>query len=487
MADHNCASDGPCPVPPHPDKLKSIPESRDTPLRRRVSIDEGATRPFGLNDGVLFPPPRPFEGSRRQAAEPQPPLRGPLNVLVVLTSFKKMAIRSGAAEYFRDLFFSKNKITTGSVTEYYEEVSGGLVSITGDIFGPYELPETASYYCQDGYGFLNKAANMAPDNPNTQTMAGHALDALLEDKPDIDLRPYDNQNRAKGTVDAFIVVHAGRGGEEKKGVPERDIWSIKWVLKERQFVGKSNTGVYGFLTLPDDARTGVSAHEIGHLVFQWPDLYGTNPERGVGNWCLMSRGSWNKIEGSMPGDVPCHPSAWLKAQQGWVEVRKAKGSLKVLLNEVKATAKGTKTLPAANPKGVGGVYRLWSNGDEFSNEFFLIENRMRYGFDRSLGGEGLLIWHVQDNRDAQNPNRFKLVLLNADYQATGMPVSHEKYKDGPGTPFPGVKGNRSFTAKSTPNSRAYNGEDTFVSLTNISDAGQTMRVDLNVQSAKANL
>jgi hypothetical protein len=53
------------------------------------------------------------------------------------------------------------------------------------------------------------------------------------------------------------------------------------------------------------------------------------------------------------GDVPCHPSAWLKAQQRWVEVRKAEGSLKVLLNDIKGKGKGGKATP--NVKGFSGV------------------------------------------------------------------------------------------------------------------------------------
>jgi immune inhibitor A len=78
--------------------------------------------------------------------------------------------------------------------------------------------------------------------------------------------------------------------------------------------------IYGFLTIPEDAKIGVSAHEIGHLgkdlfhqkgwvsnrtVFGWPDLYDTdNTSWGVGDWCLMSYGNWGQ-----GGDRPVHPGA----------------------------------------------------------------------------------------------------------------------------------------------------------------------------------
>lgn len=326
-----------------------------------------------------------------------------ISVLIVLTSYKDQAIRQDAAKYFNDLFFSKGKIKTGSVTEYYEEVSGGLVSITGKIFGPYDLPETAHYYARDGWGSRKLAADddksLDPNNPNVRTMAGHALDELLKNQPNIDLKEFDNKGRAKGTVDAFIVVHAGSGGEKDKSNPERDIWSVKWELKKQRVVGKSKTKVYGFLTIPEDATIGVAVHEIGHLVFGWPDLYDTNEiSRGVGNWCVMSGGNWGYIkdtdnENTEEGTVPCHPSAWCKVQQGWVDVRVSKGTQSILLNDVKATKNG-KLFPTTDANNLGAVYRLWSNGDEKSKEYFIIESRMKYGFDASLPGEGLLSEYI---------------------------------------------------------------------------------------------
>ena len=36
------------------------------------------------------------------------------------------------------------------------------------------------------------------------------------------------------------------------------------------------------------------AHELGHLLFGFPDLYDPDgTSEGIGDWCLMSGGSWN--------------------------------------------------------------------------------------------------------------------------------------------------------------------------------------------------
>lgn len=435
-----------------------------------------------------------------------------------------MPIRSDAAKYFNTLFFSHGEIPTGSVTEYYEEVSGGRVSITGSIYGPYTLPQKAEYYSRDGYGFKNLARDTKPANPNVQTMAGHALDALLNEKPDIDLKPFDNKGRAVGTVDAFIVVHAGTGGEMKGSKPERDIWSVKWNLKNERLVGKSNTKVYGFLTIPEDAKVGVSAHEIGHLVFGWPDLYdNSGATRGVGNWCVMSRGTWGFVPGTAEGTVPCHPSAWCKVEQGWVDLQASKGVMSISLADVKGTAviKGLKPSVSStnSTDNTGVVYKLWTNGDANSKEYFLIESRKKYGFDRSLPGEGLLskfhhssqlhvqfpstifkfhfsntyaVWHIDDNvqeNDFSKADHLKVTLLNADLKSTGLPVAHKSYKDGVGCPFPGSTNNQTFNATSLPNSHSHNNLDTFISVSGIKDDGSsgTMRMEISVQPPRAKL
>ena len=36
------------------------------------------------------------------------------------------------------------------------------------------------------------------------------------------------------------------------------------------------------------------------------------------------------------------------------------------------------------------VHRLWKDGDQHSQEYFLVENRSRKGYDQYLPGEGLL-------------------------------------------------------------------------------------------------
>src|SRR5919206_489929 len=84
--------------------------------------------------------------------------------------------------------------------------------------------------------------------------------------------------------------------------------------------------------IPEDAKIGVSAHELGHLLFGLPDLYDIDyTSEGVGNWCLMGGGSWNG-----GGDIPAHPSAWCKLQQGWASKTDVTSSGTITVADVKS-------------------------------------------------------------------------------------------------------------------------------------------------------
>jgi immune inhibitor A len=221
------------------------------------------------------------------------------------------------------------------------------------------------------------------------------------------------------------------------------------------------TKIYAYLTIPEDAKLGVTAHEMGHLLFGFPDLYDIDyTSEGVGNWCLMAGGSWNG-----GGDTPAHPSAWCKAQQGWVDVDNV-------------TTDSTLTL--ADVKTSRTVHRLWTDGAD-GQEYFLLENRQLAGFDAELPGAGLLIWHVDDSRETnEDENHYLVGLVQAD-GSRDLELGMNR-GDG-GDPFPGWSANTLFTGTSTPASTGYSGQDSLVAVTGISDSDETMTASVSVHSA----
>jgi immune inhibitor A len=381
-----------------------------------------------------------------KAALERAPLRGPIRVAVVLVEFQDVKMKPGTKERMQQLFFSSGELDTGSVTEYYKEVSNGKVTFTGEVFGPYTLSQDLSYYANNEFGWNEPG-------PNARDMAEEAFDAVKIDAKNADWKVYDNDGN--GYVDAFICVHAGQAADETGNAG--DIWSMKWVLHGEKEINGSK--VYGFLTVSEDAKCGVCAHEIGHLVFGWPDLYDTDDSSaGIGFWCLMSAGSWGQ-----DGLRPVHPSAWCKVSQGWIDALVEKENHQVTLRDVKSSFT---------------AHRLWKNGD-VGPEYFLIENRQLTGFDASLPGAGLLVWHVDDRVDSNSNEKHPLVKL---VQADGLDELAKKIDFGDaGDPFPGTVKKTTFNVTSTPNSKSYSGRDTFVSITNIPASAWEMRFNITVK------
>lgn len=439
--------DGLLTMPPSPELReqlkKALADARsgaDVLLTEKLGFGK-VPRTLGFDDGVIFPPDSfpfgtPLAAIRNAAAE-RAPLRGVLRVIVVLVQFSDKPF-GNTSQRFNDLFFSTGVLPHGSVKEYFKEVSGGLVDITGEVVGPFTMPQTMAWYANGNSGL------------GTQTVAGRAnamaRDAAMAANASVDFSHYDNDGN--GYVDAFIVVHAGSGAEQTGN--NNDIWSHKWTLPAVMVADGKN--IYPYLTIPENARLGVCAHELGHLLFGLPDLYDTdNSSEGIGNWCLMAGGSWNG-----GGDIPAHPSAWCKMTQGWVTVKNV-------------TSSGTLSFP--DVKTQKQIYRLWKDGGSGS-EYFLIENRQKTGYDAALPGSGLLIWHIDESQPSNtDQNHYKVALVQADNLKD---LELDKNRGDSGDPYPGTSNNTSFNATSSPNSKSYANQTTCVSITNISPSGPVM-------------
>jgi immune inhibitor A len=441
-----------CMVAPSPELRARIKAAMTTMaaaggLPQALSLHAAEPAALGLNDGVIIPPEEFAAGTspsiiRSAAARSAGPLRGTVRVIVVLVDFSDKPMTQ-TQQHFQDLFFSEGK-SKKSVREYYRDVTHGLIDLQGDVVGPLRLPKTLKTYA-------NGASGMGSVAPNAQTMA---FDAVTVADAAVDFTPYDNDGN--GFVDAFIVIHAGAGAEVTGN--HDDIWSHKWVLAGGARA-VDRTKIYAYLTVPEDCKIGVCAHELGHLLFGFPDLYDTDSSsEGIGNWCLMAAGSWGG-----GGDLPVHPSAWCKANQGWATVKTI-------------AANGPATL--ADVKTSHTILRLWKNGSA-GNEYFLLENRQQAGFDASLPGGGLLIWHIDDAQQTNtDENHYKVALMQADGKRD---LEHSVNRGDAGDPYPGSSNNRTFGATSNPNSNSYAHSDSCVAVAGISASGASMGMQLQVK------
>ena len=214
---------------------------------------------------------------------------------------------------------------------------------------------------------------------------------------------------------------------------------------------------------PEDGKVGVMAHELGHLLLGWPDLYDTDySSAGTAGWDLMAGGSWNG-----GGNRPAHPTAWCKTRVGWINPT-------VLWNNAQSV-----TIPPYANNAV--AYKL-PVGSQTSTEYFLVSNRQQTQFDTNLPGEGLIIEHVDDAKNNNTDENHYLVDIE---QADGKrDLNLNANRGDANDPFPTAT-NTAFTGASTPNSNGYSGTASNISITNIARSGDNITADINVGGVAA--
>lgn len=412
---------------------------------------------------------------------------------------------------YDSILFSTGAVPTGSVRDYYAEVSRGALDLDGVVTRWYTAPHNYAYYTNNQYGF-----GVWPNN--AQQMAADAI-ALAD--ADVDFSQFDNDGPDgipdsgddDGLVDGIFVVHAGPGAEET-GLGS-DINSHKWNLRLPYAV--DGVTAYDYTTEPEEwagqtagtapgdlISIGVFCHEYGH-VLGLPDLYDTNPDptmsEGIGEWDLMGTGVYTHAAGNAPGSTPAHPSAWSKLRLGWAEETwVTQDSLGVILPPVETS---------------GRVFRLWTNGID-AGEYFLLENRQPVGFDSALvrssieqgygPAHGLLVYHVDDSVYGNDSPDHKMLDLEEaggeeSFSWPGIGVQNLDIESGilaaqtdcgltPNVrgnrgdrfdPRPGPLGVSSFEFGSCPGSESYCGITTQVAVRNVAEVGTDIHADLYVR------
>jgi len=363
---------------------------------------------------------------------------GDRRALVILVDFEDNHAEYDV-EHFEEMLFSEDEYPTGSFRDYYHETSYEQLDVDGDVTGWYRMPEDYAYYTGAYYGF-----GAYPRNAQ-----GLVEDAVEAADPDVDFADYDNNN--DGVVDMLIVVHAGEEGAGNPG----NIWSH--VSITHGFLPHDGVYVYKYAICPELSSIGVYCHEFGHIL-GLPDLYDTDySSTGLGAWTLMASGAHSDY-----GRTPAHFDAWCKVKLRWIEPIVVEEKLPGAL------------IPAVESEPV--VYRLWTDGAS-GKQYFLVENRQRIGFDEYLPGDGLLIYHIDDNvQNNRDENHYRVAIEQADGRRD---LEYGRRADA-GDPFPGFSDNRRFDSFSNPNSKDYRALRTHVEVTAISDSGQEMTANLAV-------
>ncbi len=307
---------------------------------------------------------------------------GILKPLVILVDFQdsKGEYETSTPEFYQKLLFGEG---TRSLYDYYLENSYGKLQVKGSVFFRWvTAPQTYSYYegHYRGMGFY----------PNNSQKLVEDIIALID--KEVDFSEYDGNS--DGIVDGIFIVYAGKRPDANN--PYR-IYPHQWSINVQKRDGKtiSNyTVLPEYRNKPGDTTIGQFCHEFGHIIGA-VDLYDLDGltyqsydgERsyGLGKWSVMAYGTYGTKE--LYGDSPSHFDAWHKIKFGWIqpiEITKTIDSI---------------SIPAIETSE-GQIYKYSPKNN--SKEYFLIENRQKIGFDSSLPGEGLIIYHIDESMDSNN-------------------------------------------------------------------------------------
>ncbi|MFC1544514.1 M6 family metalloprotease domain-containing protein, partial [Gemmatimonadota bacterium] len=349
----------------------------------------------------------------------------------------------------------------GSVHDYYDEVSYGRLSLTGDIYGYVQADSVVAHYVdQNGdeqLGFMDWLDQMIASVDTGAT--------------GVDFSQYDGDH--DGYVDTLVLVHnlvGAESGSQYSGTT--GFWSHRWYYSSvNYFTSLGGTGSVtpyttndpdtvngGFIKIDDYVmqplvnsnlsliNIGVFAHELGHA-FGLPDYYDIDgsssggDSEGLGHWCLMASGSWRYSYS------PAHMGAIAKTKLGWITP----------LEITDIDTLGLKVPRIEDNEFAVKVHTSQMN----AQEYYLIENRQAVGFDQFLHGTGLVIYHVNDQVTTlnKNPNDLHWAIEQAD----GLFNLEQNINRGDGgDPWPGTTSNMEFSYTSTPSSETRAGQDSYV-------------------------
>lgn len=263
----------------------------------------------------------------------------------------------------------------GSLHDYFHDQSNGQFNIQFDIVGPYTLGATATYGGNDDNG----------SDKNARLMVSTACQKAYDEGTDF--TPYDWDG--DGYVDMVYVIYAGRG--EASGGDDDTIWPHKWVLNPSLKLGDKTVYTYAcsneMRTNTQVAGIGTVCHEFSHCL-GYPDVYDTDYAEngqyyGMGTWDLMSSGSYNGNE-----FCPAGYTAYEKMAAGWITPVELTENTTV--TDMTPIADGGKAYKITNPN--------------YSNEYYLIENRQLSGWDSQLAAGGILINYIDYSRSVWSAN-----------------------------------------------------------------------------------
>ena len=365
---------------------------------------------------------------------------GDRHQLVVLAAFRDQAFQADEAttlakwdKIFNAVDYHEGSFV-GSVHDYFYAQSYGKFNLTFDLVYV-NLPDS-----------LKRYRSTATHDEYSQYMVDDIVDSLQTQNIDWSLYDWNGD----GYVNQLLIVYAGKG--QNAGGSSNTIWPHQWWLgKHLKNPDKQWEGYRAYRTVTTGDKSfiidcyccvqetvnlssvktsfGTICHEYSHC-FGFPDFYYNGGIQTVGEWDLMDYGNYGE-----KGFRPCGYSAHERWLMGW-------------LTPVELTdAQTISEIPALSDEAQAYII----HNDAHRDEYYMIENRQQTGWDASLPGKGLVVFHVDydasiwpsttttPNSDAKK--RYRMIHANSGTTTT--------YASMAGWPYP-YESNDSLTNTSKP-------------------------------------
>ena len=368
-----------------------------------------------MGAGVRRMPRREEENS-----QPQVPTMGSPRIPIILANYTDVRfIDDDPVVTFENQFNFKEY----SSLHYFESQSRGAFSPRFEILGPVDLPQNRSFYGK------NKRIFGTEVDMQLGTMIYDACMGLN----DVDFSNYDNDG--DGFVDVVVVLYAGVGEAQAYNTVPESVWPCQWDMTESLEWGCSTTGpfqlngvtidqyaVFNELEGRYDTSTnidgvGTFCHEFGHCL-GLPDFYPTDGGfyYGMSNWDIMDNGCY--LGG---GHRPAGYTSYERHFMGWMDLTEA--------------APNTRYTLAPLNTDEGGAVKV--TNDANPDEYYLLEYRVKTGWDEYLAAEGILVLHVDYDKaawDDNSPNNIgthqRMTIIPADGSLTSYSNKYDTWPQG---------------------------------------------------------
>lgn len=383
------------------------------------------------------------------------------HVLVILVQYSDIKFEYERQDFVNMLTEQGYSVNgaTGSVKEYFDSQFGGMLDFDFQVSEIVTLDNTRAHYGQND----KQGNDLRPAEMVEQA-------CRLAHEGGVDFSLYDDDS--DGIVDNVFVFFAGEDEADNPDEYEDRIWSHSWYIKSGAGIRLELDGKiidqYACTSelMPGGKITGIGTfcHEFAHTL-GLPDFYDTDYDEetdwaaGLWGWTsLMDAGNQNN-----DFNTPPYFNAIERELLG-------------LSEPITLERNGSYTLQPIHKSGQ--YYKIPSETSD--SEYYLLECRSNDGWDKYIGGSGMLVYHIDKSEPSVwdlntiniDPNHQYADLIEADGRKNSI-TSYTGFRNIAGIFFP-YESVTSLTPESDPGIMFWNGDQVNTSITEIKRNGENI-------------